>query len=58
MLSLRPIFKRNIPVVETGLDTAERDRGGEGNDNVDGGRAHGADVKSNVQYLACRDKVY
>ena len=43
-------------VVETGLDTAEGDRGGGGDDDVGEDRAHGADVKSNVQYLARRDK--
>ena len=33
-------------VVETGLDTAEGDRGGGGDDDVGGGRALGADMKS------------
>ena len=42
--------------METGLDTAEGDRGGGGDDDVGEDRAHGADVKSNAQYLARRDK--
>ena len=44
------------PVVETGLDTAEGDGGGGGDDDVGGGRAHGADARSNARYLARRDK--
>ena len=44
--------------METGLDTAEGDRGGGGDDDVGEDRAHGADVKSNAQYLARRDKLY
>ena len=42
--------------METRLDTAEGDGGGGGDDDVGGGRAHGADVKSDAQYLARRDK--
>ena len=44
--------------METGLDTAEGDRGGRGDDDVGEDRAHGADVKSNAQYLARNDKFY
>ena len=36
------------PVVETRLDTAEGDRGGRGDDDVGGDRAHGADTRANV----------
>ena len=43
-------------VVETELDTAEGDGGGGGDDDVGGGRAHGADARSNAQYLARNDK--
>ena len=42
--------------METGLDTAEGDGGGRGDDDVGGGRAHGADARSNAQYLARNDK--
>ena len=42
--------------METKLNTAEGDGGGGGDDDVGGSRAHGADVKSNVQYLARNDK--
>ena len=38
--------------METGLNTAKGDGGGGGDDDVGGSRAHGADVKSNAQYLA------
>ena len=43
-------------VVETGLNTAEGDGGGKGDDDVGGGRAHGADARSNARYLARNDK--
>ena len=36
-------------VVETELDTAEGDRGGGGDDDVSGGRAHGADTRSKAR---------
>ena len=39
---------KTIAVVETRLDTAKGDRGGEGEGDVDGGGAHDADTKSNV----------
>ena len=42
--------------METELDTAEGDRGSRGDDDVGGGRAHGADRGSNAQYLARNDK--
>ena len=35
-------------VVETRLDTAKGDGAGEGEGDVDGGRAHDADTKSNA----------
>ena len=38
------------------LDTAEGDGGGGGDDDVGGGRAHGADARSNAKNLARRDK--
>ena len=42
--------------METVVDTAEGDRGGGGDDDVGRGRAHGADVRSDAQYLARNDK--
>ena len=45
----------NLAVVKMRLNMAERDGsdGGDGgDDNVGGGRAHGADARSNAQYLA------
>ena len=42
--------------METGLDTAKGDGGGGGDDDIGGGRAHGADTRSNAQYLARNDK--
>ena len=47
---------RSSVVVETRLDTAAGDGGGEGDDDVGEDRAHGADVKSNARYLARNDK--
>ena len=44
--------------METGLDTTEGDGGGEGNDDVGRGRAHGADARLNAQGLARNDKLY
>ena len=37
-----------LTVVETRLDTAKGDRGGEGEGDIDGGGAHDADTKSNA----------
>ena len=42
--------------METRLDTAKGDRGGEGEGDVDGGEAHDADTKSNAWKLARNDK--
>ena len=42
--------------METKLNTAEGDGGSGGDDDVGGSRAHGADVKSDAQYLARKDK--
>ena len=47
-----------VVVVETKLNTAEGDGGGGGDDDVGGSRAHGADVKSNAQYLARKTSIY
>ena len=44
--------------METRLVMAKGDRGGGGDDDVGGGRAHGADTKSNARRLARKDKVY
>ena len=41
--------RRSRPnVTETGLDVTEGDRGGGGDDDVGGGEAHDADVKSDA----------
>ena len=41
-------FVESDVVMKTRPNMAKRDRGGRGNDNVSGSRAHGADAKSNV----------
>ena len=49
-------LSQRVTVVETRLDTAKGDRGGEGEGDVDGGGAHNADTKSNAWNLAREDK--
>ena len=42
--------------METRLDTAEGDEGGEGKDDAGGGETHSADTRSDTQNLAHKDK--
>ena len=48
----------DICIVETRLDTAEGDKGGGGEDDVDRGEAHGMDTRSNTENLACKTSIH